>query len=439
MKRALAITALVVLGVACSGDDGDTASTSEVPEASEPAADDDAVAEANTTTTAVATYAGEVALEAELATDVAVAADGPVWATTAGTEFNPNVASALAPWVIQRGVESDWVAEAAHGDGVAPASLAVPPPYLGTRTGGLWVHDQVAGPEGPFELWELRDGTWTDHSLDAGLPGAAGGGSMACCQLSMGPDGTVWVLGDAPGELFGDWELRRFDDSGWASVPIPEDVRGAYGGLGRFSGGPDGMLWFSVDKMFLGEPGSADLGVFDGVDWTIVPREPVTPGDDKEEIGRIVVGDDGAVWLLVTVSTDADGDGVLDPAGMAWWQRYVDGEWTAVPIDPMAATVDAECVEQFGGAGMSLDDPAARIGAMSAAVRALDVAPDGALWVATACVGASRVEPVEGTISIFGTDAGLPSTGVNALATAPDGSVWVGGYGGVTHLVPSRP
>lgn len=74
-------------------------------------------------------------------------------------------------------------------------------------------------------------------------------------------------------------------------------------------------------------------------------------------------------------------------------------------------------------------------------VRAIAVGPDGALWFSTQAPasvygrGVSRLAP-DGTWTTFTTEDGLASNEVSAVAVAPDGALWFGTPGGVSRQGP---
>jgi ligand-binding sensor domain-containing protein len=157
--------------------------------------------------------------------------------------------------------------------------------------------------------------------------------------------------------------------------------------LARF----DGQSWTTYDKLvhsvaigtgdtlwaagWEGTQGSDYIGRLDGSDWIKTL---------DRSLGSLVVAPDGLVW------------GVAGEQGLA----HFDGQsWTFL-------------------------QPPADLGS----VRALAVAPDGALWAG----GNDRIAHLDGdTWTVY------PSAeGVQAIAFAPDGSLWLATSNGAAHFQP---
>jgi ligand-binding sensor domain-containing protein len=75
-------------------------------------------------------------------------------------------------------------------------------------------------------------------------------------------------------------------------------------------------------------------------------------------------------------------------------------------------------------------------GLASNTVRAIAVAPDGALWFGTEGGGVSRFDGE--AWNTYATVDGLASNSVLAIAFAPDGAVWFGTWGGASRYLPPR-
>lgn len=88
---------------------------------------------------------------------------------------------------------------------------------------------------------------------------------------------------------------------------------------------------------------------------------------------------------------------------------------------------------RFDGVRFRLWSPVAGPQLPSSELRLLLSTPDGALWIGFAqSATVSRV--LDGTVTNFSHDKGMPLRSVLALARAGDGSIWAGGHGGVARF-----
>ena len=63
------------------------------------------------------------------------------------------------------------------------------------------------------------------------------------------------------------------------------------------------------------------------------------------------------------------------------------------------------------------------------------VGSDGAVWHSMICVGVVRVDPADGTTTVYALDSVFEKRLVTDITEAPDGSLWVTGRGGIVRLV----
>jgi streptogramin lyase len=155
-------------------------------------------------------------------------------------------------------------------------------------------------------------------------------------QLAVSPDGNVWLVGALRHRLQGAELLLRFDGEGWEAIPGPEGwdpgTRGRY-----LDVGPDGALWVKARA-------AGDLARFDDRGWaTFTEADGVKRWDEKGSsfTDLLEVAADGSVWL--NGSPTDEGCGVTHYHGTTW-TSYLAGS----------------CIEDFA------------------------IAPDGSVWLGAA-------------------------------------------------------
>jgi hypothetical protein len=222
-------------------------------------------------------------------------------------------------------------------DGRSWTGLDIAPPAPGTHLveGGLevqsdgtvWIsHSDVFVDAGSAYVSRLTEGGWER------VPGTApwdDGSLLAVAEEA----GDVWMAGQ-PG-------LYRLDESGWHRHPTPAHLE-------RADVGPDGTLWIGY-----GPDDSDDerLARLDGSEWQEYAEGPDPLGGSPYQAGgeRFEVAPDGSVWF--------------NPPG--------DYELTGTPCDGVA-NFDGESLAQL------LRD---------ACIFAMDVAPDGHVWLVAGSFG----------------------------------------------------
>jgi ligand-binding sensor domain-containing protein len=190
-------------------------------------------------------------------------------------------------------------------------------------------------------------------------------------SIAFAPDGAAWVANA--------FALARFDGQKWT----------IYDKLVHYVvAAPDGSVWANG---WTGQSDATYVGHLDGEIWTIYPAKDAYPGSFTLQ----AVTADGRVW-----GTTQDGRLAAFDGG-SWTEA---GSWTTYTT----------------AGGLSLDR-----------VRAVDAAPDGALWVATGA-GVARYD---GAWTVYPVDEALGSRIIGDMAFASDGSVWFG----AVRLQPDMP
>jgi streptogramin lyase len=202
------------------------------------------------------------------------------------------------------------------------------------------------------------------------VPAATG-----CQEISVGADGTVWLLPSGPGSV-----LRGSIAGGFEIVPVPAPMR-------KIAGGPDGTLWAVTTE---GEVLSLDA---DGATCHHSPR-------GVDFAAEISVGMAGDVWIVS--STPRYGGRIVrrllgrpdtwfdlpapasatklavSPDGMAWTVNAIGAVWR---LHPEGGGSLAECQVDTACAKC-------RFSVSDARVREISVGPDGTVWALAAADGA---------------------------------------------------
>ena len=181
---------------------------------------------------------------------------------------------------------------------------------------------------------------------------------------------------------------------------------------------PDGSLWAATEGGLV----RWDLAEDSYVQYT------AGAGLASNQVMGVAFGLDGSLWA----------------ATLGGISRFHDGQWrTYTEADGLPSNaVRSIAVAPTGAVWAGTTEGAARWDGSNwashfagHAIWALDIAPDGATWLAVNGVGISRFDPEEGTWRTDSPDSGLPDQGVTALAVGPAGDVWAYvNWEGVWHL-----
>jgi streptogramin lyase len=233
---------------------------------------------------------------------------------------------------------------------------------------------------GEFAFRWAKHRGWTTYTEDDGLAGDI------VHSIAQAPDGKLW-FGTENG-------IARFDGDTWITynrIDMPASS------IQSVALAPDGVLWFGS---YYG------ISRFDGDTCTTynadaTPRPIHGPGLEPNWVQVIAVAQDGAVWF------DTPG---LEDRGVCRFDPAADsghgGEtWTTYTSDD---------------------------GLASNSVRAIAVAPDGAVWFGTAGGGVSRFDGQGWTTYTAGD--GLARNFVSSITVAPDGALWFGAGNGISHF-----
>jgi hypothetical protein len=134
-------------------------------------------------------------------------------------------------------------------------------------------------------------------------------------DVSVGADGSVWLIGTNPVGAAADFGVYKWDGSNWAGIG---------GGGVRIAGAPDGTAWIvnSIGQIYHWNAGSYTLKPGLGTD--------------------IGIGADGSVWLIGTNSVGGDADlGVFKWDGNDWAEIGGGGVSISVGADGKAWLVNS--------------------------------------------------------------------------------------------------
>ncbi len=153
--------------------------------------------------------------------------------------------------------------------------------------GAVWITAGGSGfiPIGTVSRFDGKE--WTAWLVNE-LPGHEGLPGLIPQALTVGPDGSVWVLTHK-----GDWTdrgtLARFDGGSWTVFSAPAGA--AVDAWGAMALGPDGTVWLAGNE----RPAVAEyeglLFSFDGIAWT---RDRL-----GNEVSALEVAPDGTLWVGV--------------------------------------------------------------------------------------------------------------------------------------------
>jgi hypothetical protein len=274
MRRSVVLVAVAVLGLvaACGPSEGPGASN------------------ASPTTAATAVTGAGFVNEVR---DVAVAADGAIWAATG---------AGIVRWQTPTSQPRIYV----EGDGLPARNVS----FVATaKDGSVW----AAG-----HRWVARyDGQWEVAGRDSVPVGGLG-------DLAVAPDGTPWI---AVGR-----DLLRLVGKHWVAVD-PPPVTGGWPWTGSMAVAPDGTVWASSNS---GELDAVRVLAYDGT-WTEYGEADGIAG----RAATVAVSGDGTVWVggdgLYTMTGD-----VLSPASGV--SRFASGTWTVFTTRDGLVADDADVV-----------------------------------------------------------------------------------------------
>jgi ligand-binding sensor domain-containing protein len=186
---------------------------------------------------------------------------------------------------------------------------------------------------------------------------------------AIAPDGSLWFGTSDKG-------VSRFDGEKWQTF---SDVDGLWGSfVGHIAVLPDGDLLFSTSNGY-----TARINRFDGKSWRVFQTPWESSGVYTEDIST---GPDGTTWFAT------ERDGVYRLKGDTWIHYTV------------------------------------RDGLVDNSVYAIQVTPEGAVWLGTNG-GVCRFDGKFWTT--FTTEDGLLNNWIGSIAVSPDGTIWFGSAGGV--------
>ncbi len=228
--------------------------------------------------------------------------------------------------------------------------------------------------------WDLEDQSRTEYGVDDGLPSK----NVQC--IAVAPDGSVWLGTRSAG-------VSRFD---------PSAVSRQGGEVWATYTAEDGLVDDRVQDIAVGRDGTLWFATYGGVS-----RFDSSPGS----------GERRARWTTYTTANGLAGDRVLSaavhPDGSLWFGTFGSGVSRFDP-SPTCGQGGEEVWATYTTADGLADDR----------VRAIAVAPHGALWFATFGGGISRYD--SGSWITYTTADGLAENVLSCITVASDGTVWIG-------------
>jgi ligand-binding sensor domain-containing protein len=239
--------------------------------------------------------------------------------------------------------------------------------------------------------------------------------------VAVTPEGAAWFgFGDHSVATARDG-LSRFDGQDWSYSLDDAEVN-------VLAVAPDGSLWAGV---------ACEVRRFDGIAWEAVGR----CGDDLPlgNILEIAFTPDGAAWV-------ANGFGVARYDGDSWvvYERLVHS-LDAAPdgtlwVNGWEGTQGSQYVARFDGETWTNFGPADSVpGGFSAGA----VTPDGLVW---GLVQGGRLASFDGrswtdedSWAFYDVGGHLPLVDIYNLTVAPDGALWMTGSGQLARFDPRRP
>lgn len=269
----------------------------------------------------------------------------------------------------------------------------------------IWISSHKGG------LSVLQDNTWSSYHFGEGPS------SDYLYGLFIENDASVWVGTWISGEVNhynkGRWEI--FDNSDGL-----EEV--SY--IWEIDQSSDGKIWAGTNQ---------GVAVFDGTLWetTIVNRDKAFA-----DIRSVACSPNGEVWIG---SYDSQNGGKI--------AKMTDGKWTvydkykgltagdhvfAIEISPTGivyAGTENGLFRLANDRWESLGGPKY--------INDIAFEGNGSVWVATEFSGINHYKGGQ-WIENYTLAEGLPSYRTHAIEVAPDGSIWVGGGGGLVKIVPKK-
>ncbi|MFQ3664110.1 MAG: two-component regulator propeller domain-containing protein, partial [Chloroflexaceae bacterium] len=195
--------------------------------------------------------------------------------------------------------------------------------------------------------------------------------------LGPGADGSLWV------GTYLEGVFRRDPDGNWRSFTRADGLAGNT--VHAIAAAPDGSMWFGTE-------GGFSRLTMDG-QWQRFGEADGFPGGAVRHI--LALADGSLLFASADIAT-----------GGSLTRRSADGTWQTLIAPNGEIRSDILC---------------------------LAASPDGTIWIGTGQDGLIRLDP-NGTSQKFTAEDGLAGNTVNALLVAPDGTVWVGTDGGLSRL-----
>jgi ligand-binding sensor domain-containing protein len=239
--------------------------------------------------------------------------------------------------------------------------------------------------------------------------------TVAATQTPGGPTSTPW---SAP---------PNAEHPGWTNYTTANGL--ASNSVSAVAVAPDGTVWFGT----AGGGGGGGASRFDGTTWTSYWE---ADGLVSNNVSDIAIAPDGAVWFGTYDGGASRFDGER-------WTGYSSGELAATLVwdiavgpAPQGGTGGTMWFGTIMGAsrfdGRAWTTYTTADGLPSNNVRAVAVAPDGAVWFGAAGGGATRFDGK--TWTSYTIADGLAGDEVSVIVVAPDGAVWAGTGGGTSRF-----
>lgn len=309
--------------------------------------------------------------------------------------------------------------------------------------GSVWSTTRETGPgQAGLGVFRFDGQTWTNYTTRDGLA------DNVVHSAAIASDSSVWFTTDAG--------VSQFDEDHWTTYD--EDNGLPSNNVSSIVEGPDGKLWVGMS--------GAGVARFDGRVWTNYKTDDYL---GPSSVNAIAIDDDNTLWLGTdngiyrfdgetwTHYTEEDGLSsnvvtsiALSPDGSLWagsanccilclpprggLSRFDGERWTSYAEAGeclFCVTADADNAAWFTGLyagvyrfdGEKLHSYETEL-ELSAGIRAIAVAPDGATWVANSWGHVGRLH--EDTWTTFDEESGLLDKTIISIAATPDGDIWIG-------------